>query len=48
MKYVNGRQTGLVSFCVESAFYKGLLKKKKKRWDRSDRKTRKKKYEATG
>jgi len=25
MKYVNGRRTGLVIFCVESAFYKGLL-----------------------
>jgi len=26
MKYVNGRQTGLVTFCVETAFYNGLLK----------------------
>jgi hypothetical protein len=25
MKYVNGRQTGLVTFYVESAFYNGLL-----------------------
>jgi hypothetical protein len=28
MKYVNGRRTGLVTFYVETAFYKGLLKKK--------------------
>ena len=41
MKYVNGRRTGLVTFCVETAFYNGLLKE-------SDRKTRKKTYEATG
>jgi hypothetical protein len=34
MKYVNGRLTGLVTFCVETAFYN--------RGDRSDRKTRKK------
>jgi hypothetical protein len=26
MKYVNGRQTGLVTFCVETAFYNRLLK----------------------
>jgi hypothetical protein len=26
MKYVNGRRTGLVTFCVETAFYNGLLK----------------------
>jgi len=26
MTYVNGRQTGLVTFCVETAFYNGLLK----------------------
>ena len=26
MKYVNGRRTGLVIFCVETAFYNGLLK----------------------
>jgi len=26
MKYVNGRRTGLVKFCVETAFYNGLLK----------------------
>jgi len=26
MKYVNGRLTGLVTFCVETAFYNGLLK----------------------
>jgi hypothetical protein len=23
MKYVNGRRTGLVTFCVETAFYTG-------------------------
>jgi hypothetical protein len=28
MKYVNGRLTGPVTFCVETAFYIGLLKKK--------------------
>jgi hypothetical protein len=27
---VNGRQTGLVSFCVETAFYNGLLKERYK------------------
>jgi len=33
----------LVTFFVETAFYNGLLKKRrKKRGDRSDRKTRKK------
>ena len=26
MKYVNGRRTVLVTFCVETAFYNGLLK----------------------
>jgi hypothetical protein len=26
MKYVNGRRTGLVTFFLETAFYKGLLK----------------------
>jgi hypothetical protein len=26
MKYVNGRRTRLVTFCVETAFYNGLLK----------------------
>jgi hypothetical protein len=26
MKCVNGRRTGLVTFCVETAFYNGLLK----------------------
>jgi hypothetical protein len=41
MKYVNGRRTGLVTFCVETAFYKGLLKERYK-GDRSDRKTIKK------
>jgi len=38
---VNGRLTRLVTFCVETAFYKGLLRKDR-RGDRSDRKTRKK------
>jgi hypothetical protein len=28
MKYVNGRLTGLVTFCVENAFYNGLLKER--------------------
>jgi len=44
MKLVNGRLTGLVTFCVETAFYNWLLKErwKDKRGDRSDRKTRKK------
>jgi hypothetical protein len=28
MKYVNGRLTRLVTFCVETAFYKGLLKER--------------------
>jgi hypothetical protein len=37
MKYVNGRRTGLVTFCVETAFYNGLLKERY-RGDRSDRK----------
>jgi hypothetical protein len=30
MKYVNGRQTGLVTFYVETAFYIGLLKERYK------------------
>jgi hypothetical protein len=30
MKYVNGRRTGLVTFCVKTAFYNGLLKEKYK------------------
>jgi len=41
LKYVNGRRTGLVTFCVETTFYNGLLKERQK-GDRSDRKTRKK------
>jgi hypothetical protein len=28
IKYVNVRQTGLVTFCVETAFYNGLLKER--------------------
>jgi len=47
MKYVNGRRTGLVTFCLETAFYNGLLKERYK-GDRSDRETRKKTYEAIG
>ena len=47
MKYVNGRRNGLVTFCVETAFYSGLLKEKYK-GDISDRKTRKKTFEAIG
>jgi hypothetical protein len=39
MKYVNGSLTGLVTFCIETAFYNGLLKERYK-GDRSDRKTR--------
>jgi hypothetical protein len=43
IKYVKGRRTGLVTFCVETAFYNGLLKGREgKRWDKRDRKTRKK------
>jgi hypothetical protein len=30
MKYVNRRRTGLVRFCVETAFYNGLLKERYK------------------
>jgi hypothetical protein len=37
MKYVNGRRTGLVTFCIETAFYDGLLMERYK-GDRSDRK----------
>jgi ribosomal protein S26 len=47
MKYANGRRTGFVTFCVETAFYNGLLKERYK-GDRRDRKTRKKTYVATG
>jgi hypothetical protein len=28
MKYVKGRRTGLVTFCVETAFYKGVTEGK--------------------
>jgi hypothetical protein len=41
MKNVNGRRTGLVTFCVETSFYNGLLKERYK-GHKSDRKTRKK------
>jgi hypothetical protein len=47
MKYVNGRRNGLVTFCIETAFYKGLLKERYK-GVRSDIETRKKTYEAIG
>jgi hypothetical protein len=30
MKHVNGRQTGLVTFCVQTAFYNWLLKERYK------------------
>jgi hypothetical protein len=30
MKYVNGRRTGFVTFCVETVFYNGLLKERYK------------------
>jgi hypothetical protein len=30
MRYVNGRQTGLATFYVETAFYNGLLKERYK------------------
>jgi len=30
MKYVNGRRTGLVTFCVETGFYNELLKERYK------------------
>ena len=30
MKYVNGRRTELVTFCVETAFSKGLLRERYK------------------
>ena len=42
MKYVNERRTGLVTFCVETAFYNGVIEEKIKGEYRSDRKTRKK------
>jgi hypothetical protein len=41
IKYTNGRQTGLVTFYVDTVFYNGLLKKSYN-GVRSDRKTRKK------
>jgi hypothetical protein len=28
MKYVNGKLTGLVAFCVETAFYNRILKER--------------------
>jgi hypothetical protein len=30
MKYVNGRRTGLVTFCIETALYNGLFKERYK------------------
>jgi hypothetical protein len=41
MKYINGKRTELVTFCVETAFYNGLSKERYK-GDISERKTRKK------
>ena len=41
MKETNTRLTRLVTFCIETAFYNRLLKKRQK-GDRSDRKMRKK------
>jgi hypothetical protein len=38
MKEANGRITGLVTFCTETAFYNRLLKERRR--DRSDRKMR--------
>ena len=40
VKYGNGRLTELVTFCIEIAFYSGLLKGRYKE-DRGDRKMRK-------
>jgi len=28
MKYANGRRTGLLTFCIETAFYNELLKER--------------------
>jgi len=42
MKKVSGMLTGLVTFCVETAFYNAVIEGKVKGEDRSDRKTRKK------
>jgi hypothetical protein len=37
MKYVNGRRTGLITFCVETAFYNWLLKERYKGgWKRQE------------
>jgi hypothetical protein len=30
IKYLNGRRTGLVTFCVETAFHNGILKERYK------------------
>jgi hypothetical protein len=30
MKYINGRLTGLIKFCIETAFYDRLLKERYK------------------
>jgi hypothetical protein len=50
MKYAKGRRTKLVTFCVETAFYNGLLQERYKGGGggRSDRNTKKKMYEAIG
>jgi hypothetical protein len=34
MKCVNGKQIGLVTFCVETAFYYGLLKERYNRGEK--------------
>jgi hypothetical protein len=46
MKSVNGKLTGFVTFCLEIAFYKTLLKEREK-GERSERKTKKNTLEAT-
>jgi hypothetical protein len=46
MKYVNRRQIGLVTFCVETSSYRVI--EGKIQGGIADRKTRKKTYEAVG
>jgi hypothetical protein len=41
VKYEKGRVTGLVTFCVETAFYNGLLKKDKRGLEVTGRRGRK-------
>jgi hypothetical protein len=40
MKYVNGRRTGLVTFCGETAFYNGLLRERYKGMEVAERQGR--------